>query len=512
VWKRKTGLMLCTYKISHTLNQSPAEMKRPGEMVKMSCTVSGFDMSSYHIHWTRKRAGSSMEWIGRMRAGSNAEYSSTFQSRFVQSYHLPSSTAYLDVKRLTAEDSGVYFCALEMQHCDALDYWGGGTKVMVSSETPAAPTVFPLVLSCSATGDKVTLGCLARDFYPQSLTFQWNDASGNKLVSQQYPSVQTNKKYAGVSLIQVSRSDGDSLSYQCSVTHSGTIYMKKASKAPITVTLNPPSANKIFNNNQAELECVVAGQDEAIVSETKIFWQINGEHVSDDIKETAHSEGNQYNKTSTLTLSRTDWARVRKVRCSAIREDVTPVIQDLTVHKGDGTEPKVTVHILPEEDIGQEVTLVCLVSSSTLQDYYIAWSEDKGQNTGVFTDGVNFPPQKTENGYSVTSLYTTTKEKWNGDYKINCNVWSAGRDKPMKPRGVSKVFWTTAHQQSALICLGHFFLLLSFLKLFFSTIILKQSLISLKYNLATVYLSLLFSVSSYLSDCCEFCLFFIGRG
>lgn len=88
-----------------------------------------------------------------------------------------------------------------------------------------------------------------------------------------------------------------------------------------------------------------------------------------------------------------------------------------------------TVHVLPENVINQEdpaeVTLVCLVSSPVLQDYYIAWSEHITQNTGLYVDGINSPPQKTQHGYSVTSVYTTTKEKWSS-WKFECNVWPAG--------------------------------------------------------------------------------------
>uniref|UniRef100_A0A3Q1FW04 Ig-like domain-containing protein n=1 Tax=Acanthochromis polyacanthus TaxID=80966 RepID=A0A3Q1FW04_9TELE len=93
------------------LNQSPSEMKRPGETVKMSCAISEFDMSGYYIHWSRQKAGKALEWIGRMRAGSHTEYSQTFKSHFILSYDLSSSIEYLNMKNLTAEDSAVYFCA-----------------------------------------------------------------------------------------------------------------------------------------------------------------------------------------------------------------------------------------------------------------------------------------------------------------------------------------------------------------------------------------------------------------
>ncbi|TWW69757.1 Ig heavy chain V region 23 [Takifugu flavidus] len=67
---------------------------------------------NYYIHWIRQRPGKALEWIGRMNAGSNsASYGSSFKSGYVMTEDVSSSTQYLQISSLTAEDSAVFFCA-----------------------------------------------------------------------------------------------------------------------------------------------------------------------------------------------------------------------------------------------------------------------------------------------------------------------------------------------------------------------------------------------------------------
>uniref|UniRef100_A0A096LPX2 Ig-like domain-containing protein n=1 Tax=Poecilia formosa TaxID=48698 RepID=A0A096LPX2_POEFO len=146
------------------LEQSTSEVKRPGETVKMSCVISGYSMTSRDISWIRQRPGRGLEWIGYMNTGNNdPTYGSSFQSRFIMTENVPSSTQYLQISSLTAEDSAVYFCArethfsLNMLSVALLLLLAAGSSVKCEQLTqPASATVQPgqrLTISCQVSYD-----------------------------------------------------------------------------------------------------------------------------------------------------------------------------------------------------------------------------------------------------------------------------------------------------------------------------------------------------------------------
>uniref|UniRef100_A0A3Q3GTG8 Ig-like domain-containing protein n=1 Tax=Labrus bergylta TaxID=56723 RepID=A0A3Q3GTG8_9LABR len=256
-----------------------------------------------------------------------------------------------------------------------------------------APTLFPVVQCGSGTGNQITVGCLAHDFIPKS-TFQWTDDSGTSLPSVQYSTSVNDNKFTGLTV------------YTCEVTHKGKLYMKKASKAAVTLALNQPSPKELFNNNQAKLDCIVSGQDRSVVNDMRITWQINEHNVSDAITSTPNSRNGQHSKISTLTRSLSEWQTVNKVRLCYLHVNINPVNEQEEISKGN------------------EVTLVCLVSSLEQQDYYIAWSEYIGQKTGNYYGFHTTKPVENQGSYSAYSQLSLSFEQWNkSDAVFSCVVY-----------------------------------------------------------------------------------------
>uniref|UniRef100_A0A4W4EXH5 Immunoglobulin heavy variable 1-2 n=1 Tax=Electrophorus electricus TaxID=8005 RepID=A0A4W4EXH5_ELEEL len=82
--------------------------------ITLSCTVSGFSMGSYWMHWIRQKAGKALEWIGRIDSGTDTIFVQSLQGQFSITKDTSKNMLYLKMKSLKTEDTAVYFCARQL--------------------------------------------------------------------------------------------------------------------------------------------------------------------------------------------------------------------------------------------------------------------------------------------------------------------------------------------------------------------------------------------------------------
>uniref|UniRef100_UPI0013EEE9EC Ighg protein n=1 Tax=Mus musculus TaxID=10090 RepID=UPI0013EEE9EC len=208
------------------LQQSGADLVRPGASVKLSCTASGFDIKDDYVHWVKQRPEQGLEWIGRIDPANGAtKYAPKFQDKATLTADTSSNTAYLQLSSLTSEDTAVYYCGRSKY----FDSWGQGTTLTVSSAKTTPPSVYPLAPGCGdTTGSSVTLGCLVKGYFPESVTVTWNSGSLSSSVHT-FPALLQSGLYTMSSSVTVPSSTWPSQTVTCSVAHpaSSTTVDKK---------------------------------------------------------------------------------------------------------------------------------------------------------------------------------------------------------------------------------------------------------------------------------------------
>nr|NDP10620.1 immunoglobulin mu heavy chain [Bos taurus] len=135
------------------LRESGPSLVKPSQTLSLTCTVSGFSLSSYYVGWVRQAPGKALESLGGMSAGGSTDYNPALKSRLSITKDNSKSQVSLSLSSVTTEDTATYYCAKSASggcgvdgDCSYVysnvDAWGRGLLVTVSSEGESHPRVF----------------------------------------------------------------------------------------------------------------------------------------------------------------------------------------------------------------------------------------------------------------------------------------------------------------------------------------------------------------------------------
>nr|NDP11900.1 immunoglobulin mu heavy chain [Bos taurus] len=137
------------------LRESGPNLVKPSQTLSLTCTVSGFSLTTYSVGWVRQVPGKALEWLGGVGTTGKIDYNPALKSRLSITKDNSKNTVSLTVSSVTPEDTATYYCEKDLCGSSSSNYdcyvyragygadiWGQGLLVTVSSEGESHPRVF----------------------------------------------------------------------------------------------------------------------------------------------------------------------------------------------------------------------------------------------------------------------------------------------------------------------------------------------------------------------------------
>nr|NDP09794.1 immunoglobulin mu heavy chain [Bos taurus] len=93
------------------LRESGPSLVKPSQTLSLTCTVSGFSLSTYDVGWVRQAPGKALECLGGIGSGGDTGYNPALKSRLSITKDNSKSQVSLSLSSVTTEDTATYYCA-----------------------------------------------------------------------------------------------------------------------------------------------------------------------------------------------------------------------------------------------------------------------------------------------------------------------------------------------------------------------------------------------------------------
>ncbi|XP_072885000.1 immunoglobulin gamma-1 heavy chain-like [Hemitrygon akajei] len=422
------------------LTQPKSAVAKPGQSHTLSCAVSGFTLSSTWMSWVKQVPGKGLEWLVQYYSDSSKYYAPGVQSRFTASKD--SSNLYLQMNSLRLDDSATYYCARgtfaeiigcdgqvkllhwvngETEHCDYLDYWGGGTSLTVTSEIKSLPSVY-IIPSCNRESDQgIRLLCLVKDYQPESISQSWSTNSGDITTGiKKYPAVLgQNSKYTMSSLLEVSAADWKNKVYYCKAGYKPneikTAEWQKPQPQPPKLSSLVPSREVIHSQANAVLGCVISGFSP---DDIEVSWKKAGSAQEGIVLPSTQRSNGTFETITYLTVPVQEWTKKQQYTC-----EVKHTLSGFSGQVNMTYQEELSVFIqnpdIEEMLIDKTATVKCTVLCTDPEDIHISWHVGGKEKTkGIHTHQA----ERDGSQYRVLSELQISVEEWFSGVEYECSA------------------------------------------------------------------------------------------
>ncbi|KFQ46330.1 Ig alpha-1 chain C region, partial [Nestor notabilis] len=321
-----------------------------------------------------------------------------------------------------------------------------------------SPNVYPL-LPCEQT-DSVSIGCLAKDFFPTPISLTWNsNVHGD---NETFPVQWIESSYSVSSQLTIPATSLSGETFQCKVEHSSTHSTKTVTiraprpppqppreppgapvwtstptpalshppldvKPQVEATIVPPSLEDLYLKQNASISCVVSNLKST--QDVKFSWSRDKGSALDATTGPAEKLANGfYRLSSSLKICAEEWNSGERFSCSVsipeLQESITRSIRKVT----DTAVKPPTVYVFPppsDELVLQETaTLTCLATGFSPKDILVTWTQ---QDHPVSSESFStFGPKAEGDTFTLYSMLKVPVVEWQRGDTFSCIVGHDG--------------------------------------------------------------------------------------
>ncbi|KAJ8246346.1 hypothetical protein GJAV_G00266680 [Gymnothorax javanicus] len=271
-----------------------------------------------------------------------------------------------------------------------------------------------------------TFACLASEFSPKNYSFTWrrNGEILSKGITTHTAETTEGAPhvYSATSLLRIAVdlwAIGTNIS--CEFKHSAgdktmsvTNSLPECSADLVTVSITPPSNEKLFLERKVEVKCAVTGDVDNIDSVT---WQTEDRKTLVSTEDTVGQS-----KIYTLSIKYGDWVNGTLYKCIVKHFDYAEPIEKSYKRENGNDQRRPSVFLMTPDDKAnaERVTLICAAKGFYPKEVLFSWNADDTHvdRSKFYTSQV----VETDQGYSAFSQLTVSAADWEKGIMYSCAV------------------------------------------------------------------------------------------